>query len=357
MERNRRTSRNEKNRPNTQLKKEKTETNINKKRSNKLTDCFKETKTKEKNKKEKNKIREERIIYDVNSIENKSDEITYENLEYKAMKNLELKIKKAETRRNKRRRVKAKKKKKHNFFTNLLIFICLLTMLGSGAYIVKYLIDTKKAQNAVSEIGKILDKKIDENKNNKDEEQKLDLSEFLKINDESKFILKYDGLDIKNVVVQTSNNDFYIYNDIYKNPSMSGWLFADYRNKADGTDKNLIVYGHNMRDGKTMFSPMAKFNNYNNLNNLKDEDKVIEIMTENSKEKYKIFSVYEDHDQNIDLRIPYTDIDLKNYSKQMLARSIYNFNEDISGIDKMLTLATCGRTNDYRIIVHAYRIK
>lgn len=325
MERNRRTSTNKKNRSNRQLKKE------------------------------KKKTQEERIIYDVNSIENKSDEITDENLEYKAMKNLELKIKKLEIRRNKRYKRKNKKKQKHNFFTNFLIFICILLMLVSGTYIVKYLLDTKKNQNTTNEIGKLLDNKIDENKKNK--EQKLDLSEFLKINDESKFILKYDALDIKNVVVQTNNNDFYIYNDIYKRSSMSGWLFADYRNKADGTDKNLIIYGHNMRDGKTMFSPMAKFNNYNNLKNLKEEDKVIEIMNENSKEKYKIFSVYEDHDQNIDLRLPYTDIDLKNYAKQILSRSIYNFNEDISGIDKMLTLATCGRTNDYRIIIHAYRIK
>lgn len=338
MERNRRTNRNKKNRLNKSLKKQ---------------NFYEDYREKSENKKAK-ELKQESTIYDLNHAEEK---VENGDLEEKAINNLESRIKKAETRRNKRKKAKSKKKKKRNFFTNLLIFICLVAMIGSGAYIVKYLIDTKKAQNTVNEIGKILDKKIDENKDKKDEEQKLDLSEFLKINDHSKFILKYDALDIKNVVVQANNNDFYIYNDIYKNPSMSGWIFADYRNKADGTDKNLIVYGHNMRDGKTMFSPMAKFNNYNNLKNLKDEDKVIEIMTENTKEKYKIFSVYEDHDQNIDLRIPYTDIDFKNYSKQMLVKSIYNFNEDISGIDKMLTLATCGRTNDYRIIVHAYRIK
>lgn len=334
MERNRRTNRSRKNKLNKQS----------------ITKAYKE----ENENMEANEMFKESTIYDVNPDKEKEEN---EDFEEKAMENFELRKEIAEDRRKRRKKLKAKKKKKRNFFTTFLIFICILIMIGSGAYIVKYLIDTKKAQNTVNEIGKILDKKIDENKGKKDEKQKLDLSDFLKINDHSKFILKYDALDIKNVVVQGNNNDFYIYNDIYKNPSMSGWLFADYRNKADGTDKNLIVYGHNMRDGKTMFSPLAKFNNYNNLESLKDEDKVIEIMTENSKEKYKIFSVYEDHDQNIDLRLPYIDIDLKNYAKQILSRSIYNFNEDISGIDKMLTLATCGRTNDYRIIVHAYRIK
>ena len=28
----------------------------------------------------------------------------------------------------------------------------------------------------------------------------------------------------------------------------AGWIFMDYKNKLDGTDKNIVIYGHNMKD-------------------------------------------------------------------------------------------------------------
>ena len=59
-------------------------------------------------------------------------------------------------------------------------------------------------------------------------------------------------------VTQTDNNEYYLkhlYDGTY---NKAGCLFADYENKADFSDRNTIIYGHNMRDG----SMLAVLNEY-----------------------------------------------------------------------------------------------
>ena len=41
----------------------------------------------------------------------------------------------------------------------------------------------------------------------------------------------------------------------YKEYNRAGWIFANYINKFDGTDKNISIFGHNMRDN-SMFGTM-----------------------------------------------------------------------------------------------------
>lgn len=46
----------------------------------------------------------------------------------------------------------------------------------------------------------------------------------------------------------------------------------DYINKVDNSDKNTIIYGHNMKDG-TMFTDLCKYNIVaaRNMNNFADD--------------------------------------------------------------------------------------
>lgn len=48
-------------------------------------------------------------------------------------------------------------------------------------------------------------------------------------------------------VTQTDNNEYYL-NHLYDGTyNKVGCLFADYENRADFSDRNTIIYGHNMR--------------------------------------------------------------------------------------------------------------
>ena len=57
-----------------------------------------------------------------------------------------------------------------------------------------------------------------------------------------------------------NNNDFYLKHSFDKKYNAAGWIFADYRNKLDGSDKNIVVYGHNRQNG-TMFSSLRNILN------------------------------------------------------------------------------------------------
>ena len=69
--------------------------------------------------------------------------------------------------------------------------------------------------------------------------------------------VKVNNTDIDFPVVKTTNNNYYLNHNFSKEYNSAGWIFADYRNKFDGSDRNLIIYGHNRRDG-SMFSSLNK---------------------------------------------------------------------------------------------------
>lgn len=59
-------------------------------------------------------------------------------------------------------------------------------------------------------------------------------------------------------VVQGKDNNEYLRADLNGKYLVSGTLFVDYRNGEIGTDRNYIIYGHNMKNG-TMFGSLVKY--------------------------------------------------------------------------------------------------
>ncbi len=59
-------------------------------------------------------------------------------------------------------------------------------------------------------------------------------------------------------LVQGDDNDFYIDNDAYGNPSSAGAIFINFANSSDMSDAKTIIFGHNMASG-SMFSDLHKY--------------------------------------------------------------------------------------------------
>lgn len=59
-------------------------------------------------------------------------------------------------------------------------------------------------------------------------------------------------------VVQADDNNYYLRKDLKRKYLISGTLFTDYRNGLHGTDRNYIIFGHNMKDA-TMFGTILKY--------------------------------------------------------------------------------------------------
>ena len=78
------------------------------------------------------------------------------------------------------------------------------------------------------------------------------------INDEVIAWLTVFDTNIDYPVTQTKDNMKYVTTNAEGRYSLSGSIFLDYRNHADFSDFNSIVYGHNM-DKKTMFGEIGLF--------------------------------------------------------------------------------------------------
>ena len=152
-------------------------------------------------------------------------------------------------------------------------------------------------------------------------------------------------------IVQTTDNDFYLTHNIEKQKNGAGWIYADYRNNFESLDKNIIIYGHNRRNG-TMFSNLQYYLDENFCAN--PNHKYFNFITKSTKYLAEVFSVYKISSNKVDLPNTFTTLtDFEETINGWKNNSIYDFQTDINLSDNILSLYTCDNNTSYRIILHA----
>ena len=81
---------------------------------------------------------------------------------------------------------------------------------------------------------------------------KVDFSKLIKKNKEVIGWIQVQNTNINYPITQTTNNEYYLTHDLYRQSNGGGWVFLDYRNENDFNNKNSIIYAHG-RENKTMF--------------------------------------------------------------------------------------------------------
>ena len=155
-------------------------------------------------------------------------------------------------------------------------------------------------------------------------------------------------------VVKYKDNDYYLTHSFDKTYNSAGWIFANYANKFDGSDKNISIFGHNRRDG-SMFCTLKdtlKSEWYTNKDNY-----YITFDTPNGTQIYKVFSNYQIEAESYYITSDFaSDEDFNNFLKTIKNRSIYNYNTEVSSSDSIITLSTCANDNTYRVVLHAVKV-
>jgi sortase B len=186
--------------------------------------------------------------------------------------------------------------------------------------------------------------------NQENKKYTVDFNSLKAINSDTKAWIKVNGIGIDFPVVQAKDNKYYLKHSFDKSYNVCGWAFADYRNSIDGTDKNIIIFGHNRRDG-TMFSQMINIIEPEWYNN--EENKYITFITENEEVTYEVFSVYQIEVEDYYLQTDFQEGEFTKYIDTVKSRSAYNFNVEVDENDNILTLSTCANDSKYRVILHA----
>jgi len=254
-----------------------------------------------------------------------------------------------------RKRVQQRKFSIRNVFLTILEIVFFIIMIYSGRKIYIWWCENNKNTEILKTISKdirIINENIEyEDPNN----YEIDFASLKEKNSQTIGYLKLNGIDIEYPVVKASTNEYYLYHSFDKSDNGAGWIFADFRNSLDGNDKNIIIYGHNRRDG-SMFGTLKKALTEEWYSN--EKNRKIVFITESEKMIYEVFSVYKISVEDYYITTDFiNDDEYTNFLSTIESRSTYNFGVELNSEDKIITLSTCDNNNQYRVVVHARKMK
>lgn len=162
---------------------------------------------------------------------------------------------------------------------------------------------------------------------------------------------------VANPVMQSSDNEKYLDQNINGDQSRAGELFLDYRNNFDrvvdsklsvANSDNLVIYGHNMKNDEMFGSLKYYQRNYNYYN----ENPVIYLNSNYECYTYKIFSYFildalDESETAYDCWNKFDfdgEEDFYNFVNEAKKRSLGLNDVDVKYGDKLVTLSTCNTT-------------
>lgn len=178
--------------------------------------------------------------------------------------------------------------------------------------------------------------------------------------------IRISNTNIDYPITKTTDNDFYINHNFYKNPAAAGHTFMDFRNTfgedEGGQSGDILIYGHNQADN-TMFGCL-RF--YKNDTSFYEKNPIVEVSSLYRDYQYKIFSfIICDGSENTDfdywnvINFP-EEKDFNDFMTKVKAKQLIQTNVDVKYGDKILALSTCnsGSATDWnRFIVYARRVR
>lgn len=168
-------------------------------------------------------------------------------------------------------------------------------------------------------------------------------------NNDYLFWLYIPNTKIDYPVMMSRDNKDYLHSSFYKEKLYSGTLFIDALSNKRENQENLIVYGHNMKDG-SMFGTLKKWRNEKYFN----EHKFIEIYTEKEKRVYLIFAVRE-----VSSNMSLLHYKLDGFTNEEYIQDARNNNihfrefEDQYKNNQIMTLSTCMSNDAKRLIINS----
>ncbi len=235
----------------------------------------------------------------------------------------------------------------------ILIIICLFVMVESLYKIINWKQSNDENQATKEELKKYIIE--EEPKETEVKKYNIDFDKLQEQNSDTVAYLKVNNTKIDYVVVKGKNNSYYLNHNFDKKVNVAGWVFSDYHNKFDGTDKNIVIFGHNMKNG-SMFGTLKYILKSEWFNN--KDNHIILLADEHGEHYYQVFSTYiinvEDYYINT---IFENDDEFYKFINVLKNRSKYNYNVELEKTDKILTLSTCSSAGKKRVVLHAKLLK
>lgn len=242
-----------------------------------------------------------------------------------------------------------------------VLTILQMLIIAVAFFDIGYIIGTKQIRE-VPKVAAVVDKQKEETKEEKvEEEQKvttianpIDFDAYWAINSDVYAYLYIDGTQVDYPILQhPSDNSHYLDYMIDGTKSYPGSIYTEKENSKGFTDKNTIIYGHNMVENGSMFNGITKYGDKKFF----EEHPYIYIYTPYSILTYHVFAAYENDNRHLLSTYNFNNLSVyQQYLSDIFNRSdgIIDQSVDVYTYDNIITLSTCSENgDDLRFLVHA----
>ena len=244
-----------------------------------------------------------------------------------------------------------------NFLYSLFIGLFGIAGLVSTAFLLMYAAQSKQQAHLYSDLAAVRKQNTQQEIASQSSVQPSSRNLYLENADMVGWI-QIEGTSIDYPVMQTpADPNYYLKHDFEKNYTDYGCPFAQANCDVQAPSDNLILYGHNMKDG-SMFADLAKYRS----KDFWQVHKTVWFDTELGSSAYEIFAVIHTTVQAdaadafpfyrfVDAAVPE---DFADYVSACKARALYDTGIFAEYGDKLLTLSTCDNiTDDGRLLIIA----
>lgn len=160
------------------------------------------------------------------------------------------------------------------------------------------------------------------------------------------------GTQINYPVVQGEDNEYYLNHTFSGAENAAGTIFIDALLDRGMEEKNVVVYGHNMKNG-SMFGTLAYYKNVSMAENYP----AFLVHTETGSYEYTVFAAFVTTAGSDTYTYRFGSGEFLDYIGRMKARSLYDTGVEVAAEDKIMTLSTCSGSGDDRFVVLAKRVE
>lgn len=165
----------------------------------------------------------------------------------------------------------------------------------------------------------------------------VDFEALKKINPEVVGWITIEGTRINYPFVQGTDNNYYLKRMIDGEHNSSGSIFMDYRNEADFSDRNIVLYGHNMNNG-SMFADVRKYR----TQEFYEEHPRVLLMTPQGNKAYDVIAAYVVKTNGAAWQMDFeSDEEALNWAKKAMEKSAFDSSAVPDAQARFLTLSTC----------------
>ena len=228
--------------------------------------------------------------------------------------------------------------KKRHIFSKILFFIALFVFCFAAFKIVAGQLEYKEGRDEYEHIREIAHKEPENPA--ADPGSGIDWDALRQINPDLVGWIRFEEPAVIDYpIVQGKDNNVYLRKSFGENFIKAGTIFMNYENKPDFSDRNTIIYGHNMNDG-SMFASLKKYQDKSFWETYPD---FVIYTPDDVKHTYKIFAAgtylassdpagqYQFED----------DADFMSFIEKIRASQEYDTGVEVTAADKIVTLYTC----------------